>query len=138
MGCVMTPEYAFLVNGRPRGRVIPSRGLQQGCPVSPYLILFCVEALSSLISQAESQFELMGLSEFIAPNGEWDVGKSQMTFLPMDADAILSIPLASGVYGDKWCWHFDRDDIYSIKSDYSLAWSLQFDEGVADLSRLVR
>ncbi|KAM6589756.1 hypothetical protein CsatA_012361 [Cannabis sativa] len=60
MDCVSTPEYSFLVNGRPRGCVVPSRGLRQGCPLSPYLFLFCAEALSTMLQQAEAAGDLMG------------------------------------------------------------------------------
>ncbi|XP_060961202.1 uncharacterized protein LOC133031689 [Cannabis sativa] len=60
MDCVTTPEYCFLVNGKPKGCVVPSRGLRQGCPLSPYLFLFCAEALSTMLRQAEVSGDLMG------------------------------------------------------------------------------
>lgn len=53
MGCVTTVSYSFLLNGDPRGRIIPARGLRQGDAISPYLFLLCAEALSRLISHAE-------------------------------------------------------------------------------------
>uniref|UniRef100_A0A803QJX1 CCHC-type domain-containing protein n=1 Tax=Cannabis sativa TaxID=3483 RepID=A0A803QJX1_CANSA len=58
--CVMTPQYTLLINGRPKGRVILTRGLCQGCPLSPYLFIFYAESLSSLFSLAEARSELMG------------------------------------------------------------------------------
>jgi hypothetical protein len=53
MMCVRTANYAVLVNGNPVGHIYPSRRLRQGDPISPYLFLFCVEALSSLLVKAE-------------------------------------------------------------------------------------
>uniref|UniRef100_A0A803P1Q0 Uncharacterized protein n=1 Tax=Cannabis sativa TaxID=3483 RepID=A0A803P1Q0_CANSA len=76
------------------------------------------------------------VSEFILLSGTWDAGKLQWVFLPIDVDIILSIPLAKREAKDGWCWHYDIDGIYTVKSGYSLAWSLQVEEGVADSSRL--
>ena len=62
MDCVSTAHFAFLLNGEPVGKVIPSRGLRQGCPLSPYLFLLCAEGLSSLIRKAQHDRSLLGVS----------------------------------------------------------------------------
>jgi hypothetical protein len=53
MMCIRTANYAILVNGNPVSHIYPSRGLRQGDPISPYLFLFCADALSSLLVKAE-------------------------------------------------------------------------------------
>lgn len=52
MRCVTSVSYSVLVNGVPFGKILPSRGIRQGDPMSPYLFLNVAEGLSSLISQA--------------------------------------------------------------------------------------
>jgi hypothetical protein len=53
MACVTSVSYSMLVNGNPVGNFQPTRGLQQGVPISPYLFLLCAETLSSLLFKAE-------------------------------------------------------------------------------------
>jgi hypothetical protein len=61
MTCVKTVTYLVLINGTPTGQIIPSKGLRQGDPLSPYLFLLCVEGLSSLLVQAESEGRVIGV-----------------------------------------------------------------------------
>ncbi|CAL8157081.1 unnamed protein product [Prunus armeniaca] len=59
-------DYGFPNPGRPFGRIIPSRGLRQGDPISPYLFLIMAKAFSVLLQQAERDSRLHGVS--IAPS----------------------------------------------------------------------
>ena len=50
MSCVTTSSFSVLVNGKPYANILPSRGLHQGDPLSPYLFLLCAEGFTSLLA----------------------------------------------------------------------------------------
>ena len=50
--CVSTVSFSIMVNGEPRGHIVPSRELRQKDPLSPYLFLLCFEGLNGLINHA--------------------------------------------------------------------------------------
>ncbi|KAL0410987.1 UNVERIFIED_CONTAM: putative mitochondrial protein [Sesamum latifolium] len=58
---VSTVSYSLTLNRTPFGFFRPERGIRQGDPLSPYLFLFCAEALSCLIQQAEREGRLVGV-----------------------------------------------------------------------------
>ena len=61
MTCVRIVTYSVLVNGQPYGTIIPTRGLRQRDPLSPYFFILCAEGLTSLIGIAENEARITGL-----------------------------------------------------------------------------
>ncbi|XP_031131672.1 uncharacterized protein LOC116033057 [Ipomoea triloba] len=59
--CVTSVRYNIMVNGGEVGTVIPSRGIQQGDPLSPSLFIVCAEGLSLLLQQKEAQGQIHGV-----------------------------------------------------------------------------
>ncbi|KAA3462787.1 reverse transcriptase [Gossypium australe] len=60
MRCVTSVSYAVTINGT-RGRsFIPSRGLRQGDPLSPFLFLICSEGLSALMRTSTKEGLIRG------------------------------------------------------------------------------
>ena len=61
MRCVFTVTYLIKINGIPMGHIIPSRGIRQGDPLSPYLFLLCAEGLFALIQSAVDKGQMEGV-----------------------------------------------------------------------------
>ena len=59
--CITSVSYSFIINGKKKGLVAPSRGLRQGDPISPYLFLLCVDAFSLLLSRRADEKKIHGV-----------------------------------------------------------------------------
>lgn len=62
MNCVTNVSYSFLINGEITIYISPTRGLQQGDPLSPYLFLMCAEGLTGLFVDFEQCGLIHGVS----------------------------------------------------------------------------
>ena len=62
MMCVSTVSYSILINGEPKGKIVPLRGIRQGDPISPYLFLLCAEGLSAMLKNEESEGHIKGVA----------------------------------------------------------------------------
>ena len=49
---ISSTRFHILWNGSPLPKVIPSRGIRQGDPLSPYLFILCLERLSIKLTEA--------------------------------------------------------------------------------------
>lgn len=57
----MNFRSTLLINGSPRGRISPSRGIRQGDRLSPYIFILCSEVLSGLCNRASEEGSLKGI-----------------------------------------------------------------------------
>lgn len=57
------------------------------------------------------------VSELLSDDGKWNEELIRETFIPIDADAILCIPLRVQDE-DRWAWGLEKHGEYSVKSAY--------------------
>ena len=67
--CISTVSFSVLINGSLAGFFPSSRGLRQGDPLSPYLFVIGIEALSCLINRAVEGNYLSGSR---IADGRWE------------------------------------------------------------------
>lgn len=64
---------------------------------------------------------IMKVSHLIHPHGRtWNETLIRATFVPMDADKILQIPLSNEHRGDKLIWKDNVNGMYSVKGGYKI------------------
>ena len=61
MACVKSVKYTIRFNSVETDAIVPTRGLRQGDPLSPYLFLLVAEGLSTMLKGAEERGELEGV-----------------------------------------------------------------------------
>ena len=61
MSCVSTSSFAVLINGSPSNFFKVTRGIYQGCPLSPYLFLLIIEGLRRMLSQEKDTKKIKGI-----------------------------------------------------------------------------
>lgn len=61
MQCVRTVSYQVTHARKEVGPILPSRGIRQGDPLSPYLFILCAEGLSALLRRYEQSKWIQGI-----------------------------------------------------------------------------
>lgn len=66
------------------------------------------------------------VSDLISLDATWDMSKLEKWFLPMDIEAIHSIPICTRRQTDFWAWQFDRSGLFTVRSAYKMLVSTKF------------
>lgn len=61
LACVKSAQFTILFQGQGDGFIKPTRGIRQGCALSPYIFIICMNVLSALLLNDLRQGRLSGL-----------------------------------------------------------------------------
>ncbi|KAM6592035.1 hypothetical protein CsatA_014640 [Cannabis sativa] len=100
MSCLTTNRFSFLINGEVKGSLTPTRGLRQGCPLSPYLFLICAEGLSRLLQREQDLGNLHGfkLTRRAPMISHLLFADDSLLFCQADESSCLSIKRVLDIY----------------------------------------
>nr|ABR67408.1 reverse transcriptase [Cucumis melo subsp. melo] len=60
---ISSVQYSIIINGRPRGKFQPSRGIHQGDPISPFIFVLAMDYLSRLIETLVDKIKGVSLND---------------------------------------------------------------------------
>jgi hypothetical protein len=61
MSCVVSTSFSVLINGEATEFFKRGRGLRQGCPLSPLLLILVMEGLSLILKDSQREGKLTGI-----------------------------------------------------------------------------
>jgi hypothetical protein len=64
--CISSPTFSVIINGQPYASFKSTRGIRQGCPLSPYLFVLAVNELALALQEELQANRLSGIS--LGPN----------------------------------------------------------------------
>lgn len=59
-GCLSAANFSIMINGRPRGKFIRSKGLRQGNFLSPFLFVLGADGMGRLMEVAKAKSIYLG------------------------------------------------------------------------------
>jgi hypothetical protein len=68
--------------------------------------------------------EITYVADLLTASGQWNEEIIKSNFFPVDAEAILKLPLR-GVSEDIWAWEPEKHGVYSVKLAYRLLYSVR-------------
>lgn len=51
--CISSVQYSIIINGKPRGRIKPNRGIRQGDPISLLIFVIAMDYISRILLHLE-------------------------------------------------------------------------------------
>lgn len=61
MACIKSTHFSILFEGSGDGFITPTRGIRQGCALSPYIFILCMNVLSAIMQHELQHGRLQGL-----------------------------------------------------------------------------